>query len=60
MGRITEAANRYVKARIANTKCMQRHFRQICSKCRDYSSCACYEELVDTWINLQKALEKRE
>lgn len=47
----------YVKAKIKLTECMQRHFRQLCSKCKEYSNCKIYNNYVNRWTKLQKAIK---
>lgn len=47
-------AKRYVDAKIAKTNCMQKHFRQLCNKCKKYNRCSIYNEYVDAWMELQK------
>jgi len=53
---IENAAYRYVVAKVALTKCMQKHFRQLCNRCKHYDRCDVYATYVDSWINLQKAV----
>ena len=45
---------RYVKAKIAWVKCMQKHFRQLCGRCHKLTGCAVYREYCDAWIELQE------
>lgn len=48
------AARHYVETRIAVTKCLQRHFKQLCSRCREYALCELYAEYCQAWQDLQK------
>jgi hypothetical protein len=52
---IEEAAKWFVEAEIKKTKCMQKHFKQLCQRCREYMGCSVYLERFDAW----KALERR-
>jgi hypothetical protein len=55
---LRKAAGRFIKARKRLTKCQQKHFRQVCHVCKEYSRCEVYAEYVDAWIELQKAFEE--
>ena len=43
----------YVDSKIELTNCMQKHFRQLCSRCNEYARCKVYSKYVDAWIRLQ-------
>ncbi len=45
---------RYVEAKKQKTLCMQKQFKQLCSRCKFYHSCTTYNEYVDAWMELQK------
>ena len=47
----------YVKQKIKMTNCMQKNFRQLCSKCRKYNNCKVYADYVEAWMQLQKLAE---
>jgi hypothetical protein len=50
-----EAVGNYILAKIEMTECMQKNFRQLCSKCKKYATCDKYNNYVDAWTKLQKA-----
>jgi len=51
---IKEMVKEYVDSRIELTLCMQRHFRQVCSKCKKYDRCLVYGRWVSAWVVLQR------
>jgi len=52
---LEEIAKQYVDRKIRMTKCMQKHFRQLCSRCKKWHGCSIYLEYFDAW----KALERK-
>lgn len=47
----------YVETKIAMTKCLQRHFKQLCSRCREYAKCELYVEYCEVWQDLQQEVK---
>ena len=45
----------YIEMRIATTKCLQLHFKQLCSRCPEYPKCRTYEKYCEAWQQLQLA-----
>jgi len=48
----------YVNTRIAVTKCLQKHFKQLCSRCPKYTKCELYAHYCDAWRELQIVADK--
>lgn len=55
--KIKEAAINYVGAKIALTNCMQKHFRQLCQRCKYWNKCLVYSKYVQAWMDLQESLK---
>jgi len=53
---LERVANKYIDAKITMTECMQQHFRQLCTKCREYGRCGVYRQYFHAWMELQKAV----
>lgn len=47
----------YIVNVIKRTKCMQKHFVQLCQRCSEYSGCKLYSKYCDGWIKLQKFIQ---
>jgi len=54
------AVKYYVQSKIELTNCMQKHFRQLCSRCTEYARCKVYSKYVDAWIRLQELARQEE
>jgi len=52
-----KAALSYVRLRKAKTECLQKHFKQLCNRCKDFAQCELYSNYVEAWMDLQKALK---
>lgn len=53
------AAKGYVKAKIAWTKCKQKHFVLTCNRCIEArKGCGIYTRYYEAWKTLQEAVEK--
>jgi len=50
----------YVDSKIELTKCMQKHFRQVCHNCRKYVGCSVYSNYTKAWFALQRIVELSE
>lgn len=50
---LKEAVRLYIEAKATLTKCMQKHFRQVCHRCKAYAECKVYADYVAMWLNLQ-------
>jgi hypothetical protein len=55
-----EAAVRYIEAKKNKTKCMQAHFKQLCTRCRFYmhGTCGVYNAYVQAWMDLQRSVDE--
>ena len=51
---LIDAVEEYILAKMKMTECMQKHFRQVCHNCSNYSKCNQYNMYVEAWVNLQK------
>lgn len=62
-GKLLKAAQNYISARIALTKCRQNHFRTTCfnykKPCRGYRHgiCSIYSSYFHAWMSLQEAVK---
>ncbi len=54
---IMKAALHYVETKIAITKCLQRHFKQLCSRCCEYAECKLYAKYCQAWMDLQQEVK---
>jgi hypothetical protein len=46
---------RYVNSAKALVECRQKHFRQVCGRCKEFPGCPVYGEHFAAWIQLQQA-----
>ena len=49
----------YIKTRIAVTKCLQKHFKQLCNNCPEYFNCKLHAKYCDAWMKLQEIVKKK-
>ena len=53
-----EIAKQYVDAKIEMTKCKQKHFKQLCSRCGSFSrGCKVYDSYCASWMKLERKVE---
>jgi hypothetical protein len=50
----------YVETKIAVTKCQQRNFKQLCSRCSEYAKCKSYAEYCNAWTILQAEVKDKD
>ena len=55
--KMMDAARHYVEIKIYLTKCRQRHFKQLCNKCKEYATCELYAEYCQAWQDLQQEVK---
>lgn len=48
----------YIRWRITKTKCMQRHMRQVCHRCRKVAKCKVISLEYRAWRELQDAIRE--
>jgi hypothetical protein len=48
----------YVESKSKMTRCMGKHFRQVCHNCPQYFDCKVYLDYYDAWIKLQGLLRE--
>jgi len=53
-----EAAKNYVAVKKGMTLCLQKQFRQLCNRCKNFAHCELYDNYVETWMKLQEALKR--
>ena len=53
MGRFIGVVGDYIRLR-----CQQRHFRQVCGRCKEYAHCQLYGKYCAVWIEMQKVYQK--
>ena len=54
----TAAAN-YIEARKRLITCRQRHFKQLCQRCKKWKDdCRVYAQYVDEWMQLQESVKE--
>jgi hypothetical protein len=54
-----QVVKKYIAARASMVKCMQKQFKQVCHTCKGYAHCQKYGNYVNSWMELQKSVEKQ-
>jgi hypothetical protein len=57
--RAETAAINYIEARRKLIHCRQKHFKQLCQRCREWKKdCRVYASYVDAWMKLQESVKE--
>ena len=54
MTALRDAVGRYIRAKVVMTHCRQKHMRQVCHVCSNYTICPVYGAYVEAWVRLQR------
>jgi len=54
---VTNRVVNYIDTKKRITLCKQKHFKQLCQRCKEYSKCGLYADHVDSWIKLQGIID---
>lgn len=54
---IIDIVTNYINVKIRLTRCKQKHFKQLCQRCKEYPKCELYADSVDAWIKLQEVVK---
>jgi hypothetical protein len=56
---LKKITKKYVQAKIEMTKCQQKHFKQLCSRCGSFHyGCKVYDRYCAAWMRLERKVNE--